>query len=204
MSKFCFNCGAEIDDNAVFCGNCGASQGGGQEGKSDPKKSNRTAFIIAIVVIVIAAAVIIKIASGFLGYNSLLKKTIKAIKNYDIDALVEQSSDAYFFSDDEDLAEFYFKNVAGGILDTIENAVGHDYKIKYEIDDDYIVSDRKFESLISSIEEAYSDFDADTISKIAVAEVELTGSEGKKDKTVKIKIYMTKEDGKWKLYKIER
>jgi len=28
MAKFCQNCGKEIEDNAVFCGNCGASQTG--------------------------------------------------------------------------------------------------------------------------------------------------------------------------------
>ena len=26
MSKFCFKCGKELDDSAVFCSGCGASQ----------------------------------------------------------------------------------------------------------------------------------------------------------------------------------
>ena len=29
MAKYCQNCGKEIEDNAVFCGNCGASQTAG-------------------------------------------------------------------------------------------------------------------------------------------------------------------------------
>ncbi|MBQ4030983.1 MAG: DUF4234 domain-containing protein [Bacilli bacterium] len=30
MAKYCQNCGKEVEDNAVFCGNCGASQNGAQ------------------------------------------------------------------------------------------------------------------------------------------------------------------------------
>jgi len=31
MAKYCQNCGKEIEDNAVFCGNCGASQNAGAQ-----------------------------------------------------------------------------------------------------------------------------------------------------------------------------
>lgn len=45
MSKFCVSCGSQLEDNEVFCSNCGASQNGGDPSQQgNGQQYNNQAF----------------------------------------------------------------------------------------------------------------------------------------------------------------
>lgn len=212
MAKFCGNCGAQLGDDARVCGQCGTPIDGNQ-GKIpglkdvDPKKKNnmvkkiKTAVILLIVVVVVIAG--IRIALSFMGTNGLVKKVMVAYKKYDIETLVALSSDVYRSGDYEDYVEDYFENAVGRNIDSFESSVGHSYKMTYEVDEIYELSQRKKDELMKDIEYYFSDFDLDLIGKAAVANVNITAKQGSKSSSKDIKITMVKEGSVWKLLYIE-
>lgn len=46
MAKYCQNCGKEIEDNAQFCGNCGASQTAGAQPAAGTPQASGTAPVV--------------------------------------------------------------------------------------------------------------------------------------------------------------
>lgn len=206
MAKFCGNCGTQLEDNAKVCGNCGAPLDGISPDISglnsvDPEKQKKVRNIVKGVLtgaaVVIAAVIVLNIVSQFTGYKGLLRKVMSAYKNYDIETLVSLSGDMYYYGN-EDWVEKYFEYAVGDDLDSFES-VGHNYKLSYEVNEIYIMSDRKFDEVISQIELAYSDFDTSTIDKIAVADLTVTAKQGKESTSQDIDIIMSKENGKWRL-----
>ena len=67
----------------------------------------------------------------------------------------------------------------------------------------YDLSKRKQEEIFKSIGYQFPDFDVDTISKIAVANVKVTAKQGSKSVNKTVKITMSKEGKGWKLLYLE-
>ena len=211
MAKFCGNCGAKLDDDAKVCGQCGTPLDGASTNISglkvvDPekqkkvKKAVKLAAVLAALVVV--AVIALNIASKYTGYNGLLRKVMTAYENYDIDTLVSLSSDMYYYGE-EDWVEYYFEYTVGNNLDSFESSVGHSYKLSYEVDETYVVSERKADEMLNEIENTYADFDISVIDKIVVADLTLTAKQGSKSVNRDIKVIMSKENGVWKLLYIE-
>lgn len=212
MAKFCGTCGAQLGDDARVCGQCGTPVDGNQGKISglkdvDPKKKEnvvkkiKAAVVLLIVIVVVIAG--IRIALSFTGTNGLVKKVMVAYKKYDIETLIALSSDVYRSGDYEDYVEDYFENAVGRNIDSFESSVGHSYKMTYEVDEIYELSQRKKEELMKDIEYYFSDFDLDLIGKVAVANVNITAKQGSKSANKDIKITMVKEGSAWKLLYIE-
>lgn len=211
MAKFCGNCGTQLEDSAKICGNCGMPLDG--TANSIPK-SNRTSAkkhkktkrtvrnIVVLAIFAVVAIIVFSVVSQYTGYNGLLRKTMNAYEKYDIDMLISLSSDMYFYGD-EDWVEKYFKYSVGNDLDSIESAVGHSYKLSYEVNEIYTLSERKFNERLSQIEYAYSEFDVSTIEKIVIANLAVTAKQGSKSVNSDVNIVMSKENGKWRLLYIE-
>lgn len=211
MAKFCGNCGAKLDDDAKVCGQCGTPLDGASTNISglkvvDPekqKKVKKTLKLVAILAaLVVVAVVALNIASKYTGYNGLLRKVMTAYENYDIDTLVSLSSDMYYYGE-EDWVEYYFEYTVGNNLDSFESSVGHSYKLSYEVDETYVMSERKADEMLNEIENTYADFDISVIDKIVVADLTLTAKQGSKSVNRDIKVIMSKENGAWKLLYIE-
>lgn len=211
MAKFCGNCGAKLDDDAKVCGQCGTPLDGASTNISglkvvDPekqkkvKKAVKLAAVLAALVVV--AVIALNIASKYTGYNGLLRKVMTAYENYDIDTLVSLSSDMYYYGE-EDWVEYYFEYTVGNNLDSFESSVGHSYKLSYEVDETYVMSERKADEMLNEIENTYADFDISVIDKIVVADLTLTAKQGSKSVNRDIKVIMSKENGVWKLLYIE-
>lgn len=212
MAKFCGNCGAQLSDDAKVCGQCGTPIDGNQGKISglkdvDPKKKKniakkiKAAVVLLIVIVVVIAG--IRIALNFTGTNGLVKKVMVAYKKYDIETLVALSSDVYRSGDYDDYVEDYFENAVGRNIDSFESSVGHSYKMTYEVDEIYELSQRKKDELMKDIEYYFSDFDLDLIGKVAVANVNITAKQGSKSANKDIQITMVKEGSVWKLLYIE-
>ncbi len=209
MARFCGNCGAQLDDDAKVCGQCGTPIDGNALGLKivDPEKKKKmmkkVKGVIALAIVVVIAVVVVKIISGFTGTNGLVRKIMVAYEKYDIDTIVSLSSDMYYYNDYEDYVDEYFEYAVGSNIDSFESSVGHSYKMSYEVDEIYDLSQRKQDEMLKSIEYAYPDFDVDIISKIAVADVTVTAKQGSKSVSRTVKITMSKEGNTWKLLYLE-
>lgn len=218
MSKFCGNCGAQLEDEARVCGYCGTVLNStpfnngdvknvpGIVSESDKEKTEKLkkhlklGGVIAVLVIVLIIAV--KVISSYTGYNGLVNKIMKAYKNYDIASVVAVSSEYYdCFPDGVD--ESYFTREIGNTLDDFEERVGHKYKISYEITDSYQMSERKFEELLEDISWYTDDYDESIIDKVMIVEVKITAKEGNESLLKTLDLTLIKERGSWKVLYIE-
>lgn len=211
MAKFCGNCGTQLEDNAKVCGNCGTPLDGAYTNipglkVTDPekqKKMKKTVKRVVGLVLFVAVAIIgFNVVSQFTGYNGLLRKVMTAYEKYDIDTLVSLSSDMYYYGE-EDWVDYYFDYSVGNDLDSFEASVGHSYKLTYEINETYVMSDRKVDEMLSEIEYSYPDFDVSIIEKVVVADLTVTAKQGSKSVNQDMNIVMTKENGTWRLLYIE-
>ncbi len=211
MAKFCGNCGTQLEDSAKICGKCGTPLDGVSTNIpglkiADPEKQKKMKktgkLVMGLAALVIVAMIAFNIVSQYTGYNGLLRKVMTAYKNYDIDTLISLSSDMYYYGE-EDWVEYYFEYNVGEDLDSFESSVGHSYKLSYEVNETYVMSERKVDELLDEIEYTYTDFDVSVIDKIVVADLTLTAKQGSKSVNRDMNIIMTKEDSSWRLLYIE-
>lgn len=219
MAKFCGNCGAQLDDAAKVCGNCGTPYTDGTNGPSlsklkipgvdleNPEKKKaliknlkRVAVVVAVIIVVVIAANVI---SSFVGYKGAVRKLMKAYEEYDMNTLMTLASDIsmpFAGSEDEEYIEEIFSNRVSNMLDYYEDEVGHDVKIKYEINDSYELPERKLDELLTTLEENY-DYDASFIEEIKAVDMTLTisGADGEMTEHIdEDDLLLVKEDGEWK------
>lgn len=204
MTRFCGNCGAPLDDDARVCGQCGTPIGGGKGFKVvNPAKKKRIIKKIKLLITLLIIAALafggVKVALNFTGANGLVRKTMTAYGKYDINTLVSISSDMYYYCEDENYVDGYFENSVGYNIDSIETSVGHNYKLTYEIEEIYELSQRKFEEMKKDINEWVPDFDTNVISKIKIARLKVTAKQDDKSVSKDVTITMTKEGKEWKL-----
>lgn len=212
MARFCGNCGTQLDDNAKICGKCGTPLDGTSASVRglkvvDPEKQKKmkktVKLVLSLAALILVAVIAINVVSQYTGYNGLLRKVMTAYENYDIDTLISLSSDMYYYGD-EDWAEYYFEYSVGDDLDSFESSVGHSYKLSYEVNETYTVSERKLNDMLKQIEYSYSDFEVSEIEKIVIADITVTAKQGSKSVNRDINIVMSKEDGTWRLLYIEK
>lgn len=208
-----------MDDNAVVCGKCGTPFTGTGSNKisginyqtpqsqQQKEKNKKTiTLVIAAVVVVLLVIGAVRAISEFTGYKGLVRKTVKAYQDYDIDGIIAQGSDLYYFVDDETLS-YVVKNIVGNKLEKYEDRVGHSYQITYKISEDYEMSTRKIEDLKKTMSDYIGmdedEMDFDDISSIRVVELELTIKQDKKSMKDTLTLTVDKEKDGWKLMYIE-
>lgn len=214
VARFCGNCGAELVSGARVCGQCGTpvetfpkipvvTPAAKPADPAKRRKAKKTLALVCVLAAAIAAAILaINIISGFIGCRGLVRKVMKAYEAYDIDTLVSLSSDVYYYGP-SDWAEYYFEYAVGEDLDDFESNAGANYKLSYEVQEIYTVSERKMSTLLDELESSFPDYDTSEISKIKVAEVKVAAKKGGSSAKKTIQITMTKENGDWKLLYIE-
>lgn len=211
MAKFCGNCGRPMEDNAKVCGNCGTPLEEGAaskvkleidapQKKEKFKKKIKIIFVISMLLVI--GIVAVNVVTNFTGSKGLVHKIMTAYEEYDIDALIMLSSDIYYY-DSEDYVEQYFENSVGIDLDSFEISVGHSYKLTYEVNEIYELSERKLKDMMENIRYKYPDFDTEFIEKVVVADITVTARQGSKTMEQNVKITMSKENDVWRLLYIE-
>lgn len=211
--KYCTHCGAQMDDDAKVCGNCGTrfSPVSGPSRKPKAQRKNLLIILIAaLLALVILCSVIGVCVNKFAGSNGIFRKTVSAIVDEDIDE-VEEFSSEYFFSFDRDVFDIddaidNWDRILERNLETIEEEVGRKYKLSWKLEDSYLLEGRDFRDCTDAIGETAkyldSDYDIDMISKIRVYEISLTGKSKKDEESVDLIILTVKEDGHWRLLDI--
>ena len=209
MTKFCSNCGAEMDDSARICGACGVPFDSANQPSmvtiEDPEKKAKTQKTVktvgAAAVLLVILIIVIKIISGSTGYNGLIKKVMNAYEKYDVDTIISLSSDVYFF-EMGDYAEYYFDSAVSHTLDSLESRLSGDYKFSYEVENTNELSNRQFDKILNEFTTSTDIVDID-IDKIVSADIKITAKSGKKTSTENITLVMSRESGSWKLLLIQ-
>lgn len=211
MNKFCGYCGAKLDSEDRVCGECGTPVSdvgnSGVGGRINPaakqkiKKRVKIAVIMVAILAVVAAAAVIVL--NVIGPRGLVHKTMMAYEKYDIDTIIENSSEVYYYASYEDAAEEYFKFAVGSGLDYYESSVGHSCKYSYDIDEIFTLSERKYASVVSNLESIYPDYNVDMIEEIVVANLVVTAKRDKNTASGEVCITMTKESDGWKILYID-
>ncbi len=210
MAGFCGNCGAKLEEGQKVCGQCGTPVEGAMKSpvikidNPEKKKKNKKRFkvVTAIIAVILIGIIAVNVILKFTGYNGLLRKVMKAYEAYDIETLVSLSSNIYYYGG-ENYGEDYFENQVGETLESFENSVGHNYKISYEINETYKMSNRSINETLDQIEYKYSNFDISTIEEIVVCDLNVTAKQDSKSQNKALSIFMSKEEGKWKLFYIQ-
>lgn len=215
MAGFCRNCGAQLEDGAKVCGQCGVPiQPEGMTPKlnipkvgeidSQTKEKAKKIGILAgaAVIAIIIIVIVVKIISANTGYRGTLNKFFKSLQNGNAAGMVSCVS-GYLVDWGDDYSgdiEEYLDEYLDRALDTLEDEVGADPKISYEIKQNRKLSDRKVDKLKEMIENYNPDFDVDSIKAARNLDLKLT-VKGRDDSTTDNMndVCVVKEGGKWKI-----
>ena len=228
--KYCNNCGSQMEDESVFCANCGATNEAvtpsndfsakakelGNKGANFFKNiggavmNNKKLLIIpAIAIVVIVAAIVV--------FSLLFKHPYKdALKNYIAVEISHQASekqyeeavpkDAWEYYEDEYNQDFdeqweYYEESAEYIQEALEDKYG-DYKVTYKIKESKKLSDNKLEDYAEELEDMWDIDDKDVKKGYKVKlEVTIKGDDDKDSDTVKAVV--VKYDGEWYVIDME-
>ncbi|MCI7805359.1 MAG: zinc ribbon domain-containing protein [Oscillospiraceae bacterium] len=161
MSKFCMQCGTEIDDNAEICSSCGAAQtstpDGTAESTNESKKSNAPLIAAAAVIIVILLLIMKALFGG--SYKEPIDNMCKAIETgkgkylykcmpeFVLDEQYEDMKKSEIIDELDDEAE--------DMLEDMEDELGDDIKVSYKIKDKEKIDKDDLEDLEEMLEDAY-------------------------------------------------
>lgn len=207
MSKFCGNCGAQMDDSAMVCGYCGTpfnnAAGGGFVYK-DPEKEAKIRKTIKIASISVASIIVlvisISIISSFVGYRGAVRKFMNAYKAENADEMIEMSCS---FMRDMDFVDYLAEKYQSDIEDDFDDFDDHfasKYSIKYEITSASKVSERQARNIL---EDYVGDDEYDDVKSIMIVKVRITAKHGSDSTSTTKDICLGKESGKWGLIAFE-
>lgn len=81
--------------------------------------------------------------------------------------------------------------------------MGHDYKLRYDVQDIYTLPERKLSSILDTVEASFPDYDVSSISQVKIADIEVTAKKGSSSTSIAVQVTMVKEHGSWKLLYID-
>ncbi|MBQ7131985.1 MAG: hypothetical protein IJO29_05390 [Oscillospiraceae bacterium] len=203
-SAVCPNCGAPAAQNAVPAQNAAPVAAGSEAAPAnfDIKKYLPVIGIAAAVIVVIILLVSLLGGGGSGKAEKLLKKEFKAIVNEDVEAylelqpdyMIDYYKDLYGKSDYEDSIE---DNLADS-LEYIEDEVGKDVKITYNVLDSRKMTEDELEDVEDNIKDYYDEKVDVKAGYYGVYEVTAKGDDEKVESYSTFKI--VKIDGKWCIY----
>lgn len=216
MAKFCGNCGAQSEDNAVVCGNCGApfaaAPANAPEAPAanpvdklkDTMKNNNLVKYIVMGVAALLVVVLLFVGIGALagGPEKTAKKYVKYILNEKFDKVeklypdyvLEQYDDMDV--DIEDSAEQSYE-----YLDEYFDGDLDDCKVSVDIldVDIYKKGTDALDNYIDGLEDADYEDEAEKVKAIAIVTYEITAKDGKDYSTYEESMTLVKYKGSWKL-----
>lgn len=195
MSKYCMQCGKQIEDNANHCQFCGASQDMGFDvtavnGTAKKSSSGALVPVVAVVsVILVVVIVLLNLTVFNNGYEEPIENLFDAIEEGDGDYL-EDALPEYMDIDSEKMEDTAKKLKAAMVV-----MLGEDFEIDFDVIDKEEIDDKKLKKLEKSIKEDFDeDVDVDAGYNVEI-EIFLEGDD--KDESTKTKIPVYKIDGDW-------
>ncbi|MGN0613520.1 MAG: zinc ribbon domain-containing protein [Porcipelethomonas sp.] len=194
MSKYCMQCGKEIEDNSKHCPFCGSLQDAGFEeyNKSAKKKSPGGALVPIVAVCAAALAVGIVVLNLTVlnkGYEKPIDNLLKAMETGDGDYLEDVLPD-YVYDDDGD-----FDKLATSLQAGLGLIYGDDLDISYDVTKKKDISDEKLKKLEESIESSYDE--SVNVSGGYELDVDISIEGDKREDTNSMTLKVYKIDGDW-------
>lgn len=201
MSKFCMQCGAQIDDNAEVCSSCGAAQTNTPDGETlsaENSKKSMAPLIAAAAVVVVILLLIMKALFGG-SYKEPIDNMCKAMETgkgkylykcmpeFVLDDQYEDMKKSEIIDELDDEAE--------DMLDDLEDELGDDVKISYKIKDKEKIDKDDLEDMEEMLEDAYDG--KIKVKKGYEVDVKITakGDDDKDSQTMTLNVY--KINGDW-------
>lgn len=208
MSKKCNSCGAELEDDVLFCDKCGAKQEAPVTmettvGSDAPVPGMSRNTIIAIAACGVAAVVVVIILASLLlggGYKKAVKAQFKALNKNDAEKIIKTLPDDYLSIMDDvhgDDYEKYLDNQIDNVIEEYEDKdrCGKNLKFSYEIVGKIKYTDDEIDDMIDSYED---NFDEEIDIKKGYILALKTKVKGDKDTEESFtQISVIKIDGKW-------
>lgn len=192
MSKYCMQCGKEIDDNANNCEFCGSPQNYSIENSPVQKKKDPVVAIVAIVSVILVVLIVFANLTIFNNeYKKPIDSLIRMVETGDSD-YVEDVFPEYMF--DEASSE-KLDETAEQITEMFKLHYGDDFEISYDIIDKSDIDDDKLEDLEKSIKKNFDE--KVNVSKGYNVELELTIEADSKSNSNAVKCNVYKIDGDW-------
>jgi len=198
MSKFCENCGAEMNDNDVVCAHCGpqadttANVDPVAENTTSSAKTNNTKNIAILAGVAAAVVILIVIICSIFGkgYKKPIDNYFKGMEKGNADTYLKAFPE--FMEMDKTVDEDFMEDMK----DELEDEYGEKLKISYKITKKEKIKKDDLEDVKEYIEKKYEE-DV-KVSKGYEIKVKAT-IKGKDDEdTDSQKMYVYKIDGKWK------
>lgn len=219
MAQFCTNCGAQMDDNATVCGNCGtalSAPSGGVNANAavnavkDIKKKVPMKLVAPIAGGVVALILLIVIISA-IASGSGVKGTIKDYYSAYVKADFKKMYDCIYSFNDKELREEFLdemdEDAKEEFLERMEDELGKNVKVKEikikkekKLDKD----SKKYEELIEYLEEVADGEDVDfnekdiKAAKIVDYKVTIAGKDDD-EKIDREDVYFVKTSDGWQM-----
>lgn len=206
---FCGKCGTKNADDAEFCTGCGAKLNRGEAVKAgttiapESNDKNRKVGIIAVAAIAVIVIVVAIALFGGRSYKATVNKFVNATFDSDAKAIFELIPDEMIdyaleeegYDDDEldELIEEANEELQDQ-LDYIENYLGKDWKVSYEI---LSIEDVKGDDL-DDLKDDYEDIDVKVASAKTI-EVQLTVKAGETESSNSLDVSVIKVGRSWYL-----
>ena len=223
MSKFCGNCGTELQDGAVFCASCGQSVSETPVAPVAPVASatpvapvvpentpanapkDKKKFLIPAIIAAVVAVIVVVLIFVFTGGS----EPEDAVENY-IDAYYNGDYDAYVDIYPDEIWEYREKEYDSPMMDEdeyeeeykedmlveLEEEVGKNPRVSYEIIDKEELDEDELDEIRDNLNESYN-LDKDDITAAYELEVKLTlkGDDGEDIQEGTLTVY--EYDGDW-------
>lgn len=213
MSKYCPECGAEINDEAKVCEQCGTAIEPAIEKPAEDKAAKKKKILIlagviagAVLVVVIALVILITSILSNFGCEGTAKRFAKAMAAENTEKMISLTSDVYkeyyeFYQEKYDVDELEedYEQELEYVNSFFENYAGSDYKLKYEIEDVDFYDEDMLDDMYGWYEDTY-DVDTDVIKESAIVEVEFQVSKDGKDYFYDVDLVMVKENNTWRVF----
>ena len=205
MSKFCENCGAEMDDNQTVCPNCGNGAQQAQEPANESTYSNtstsnsgniKNIAIIGgvIAAIVVVAAILINILGS--GWKKPINNYFKGMQKANSKTYLSAYPD--FYVDKYDLENTYDDDGMEEMLDDLEDEYGEKIKITYKVKSKESIKKDDLKKVQEYIEKYYEEDVKVSAGKKVKVKATIKGKDDSDTDTRTLYVY--KIDGKWKVF----
>lgn len=209
MSKFCNNCGSVMEDDVMFCTNCGAQDVPAFQ--EAPAEASDSVFAPAgdkkslMTLIIAGAALVVAIILLIAAFSSSPKKAmsnLEKVMNGNAGKISSLAPNAYwkYLKDEEDVTKAdvkdEFKDSYEDQKEFMEDEYGKNAKYNIKITDKDKLSKKKLEALAENIEENY-DIDEKKVKAAYELEVEVSIKGRDDDDEYETTMYAVKISGKW-------
>jgi len=207
MSKFCTNCGNQIEEGAAVCSQCGTKVEAetAVKAKFDPiawfKGLDQTVryITLGVVGVLVIAIVLISAFSGG-GYTKPVDNFFDGFISGDADKMmkafpeevVEELEDSDYFDLDD------IEDMLDELVDELEDEYGKRVKFSYKVEEKDSLSEKKLDALKDELKDSYGISKKD-VKDAMTLELEMTikGSEDKDSEDMEMTV--VKIGGKWYL-----